>query len=69
MRAQIGDRFLLQTLALLLGEEALAGPVLQEFARAQSLFAGCAVDSHAGLPKRRAIWTSTTSMAMAVMTK
>ena len=39
--AQLGDRFLFQTLVLLLGEEALAGPVLQEFAGAQSLFAGC----------------------------
>ncbi len=58
-----------RTLVLRLGEEALAGPVRQEFAGAQSLFAGCAVESHAGLPKRRAIWTSTTSMATPVTTK
>src|SRR5262249_15359714 len=37
--AQLGDRFLLQTLVLPLGEEALAGPVRQEFAGAQSFFA------------------------------
>ena len=67
--AQFRDRFLLQTLVLLLGEEALADPVRQEFAGAQSLFAGCAVESHAGLPKRRAIWTSATSIATAVTTK
>ena len=41
----------------------------QEFAGAQSLFAGCAVKSHSCLPKRRAIWTSSTSIATAVMTK
>ncbi len=52
------DGFLLQNLVLRLGEEALAGPFRQEFAGAQSLFTGCAVDSHAGLPKRRPIWTS-----------
>ncbi len=67
--AQLRDRFLLQTLVLLLSDEALAGPVRQEFAGAQSLFARCSVESHAGLPKRRAICTSATTMATAVMTK
>ena len=67
--AQFRDRFLLQTLVLRLSEEALADPVRQEFTCAQSLFAGCAVESHAGLPKRRAIWTSATSIATAVKTK
>ena len=37
------------------GEKTFAGPVLQQIAGAQSFFAGCAVGSHASLPKRRAI--------------
>ena len=42
--AELRDGFLFHTLVLRLGEEAFAGPVLQEFAGAQSLFAGCAVE-------------------------
>ena len=49
--AELTDGFLFQTLVLLLGEEALAGPVLQQFAGAQSLFAGCTVESHACPPE------------------
>ena len=67
--AQFGKRFLLQKLVLRLGEEAFASPVCQKFAGAQSFFAGCAVDPHACLPKRRPIWTSTTSIAIPVTTK
>src|SRR6266852_1933870 len=67
--AQIRDGFLFQKLVLRLGEEALADPVRQEFAGAQSLFAGRTVESHAGLPKRRPIWTSTTSIATPLTTK
>ena len=67
--AEIRDGFLFQKLVLCLGEEALAGPILQEFAGAQSLFAGGAVDSHAGLPKRRPIQTSATSIATPLTTK
>src|ERR1019366_1519282 len=67
--AKLRDGFLFQKLVQRLGEEALADPVLQELAGAQSLFAGCTVDSHADLPKRRPIWTSTTSIATPLTTK
>ena len=67
--AELTDGFLFHALVLRFGEETFAGPVLQQIAGAQSFFAGCAVGSHASLPKRRAIWTSITSMATPVTTK
>ena len=67
--AELTDGFLFHALVLRFGEETFAGPVLQQIAGAQSFFAGCAVGSHTSLPKRRAIWTSMTSMATPVTTK
>src|SRR5581483_6009527 len=52
---QVGYGFLLEALVLRLGDVALLSPVRQEFASAESFFAGCRVESHADLPKRRAI--------------
>ena len=69
VRRSSADGFLFHALVLRFGEETFAGPVLQQIAGAQSFFAGCAVGSHASLPKRRAIWTSITSMATPVTTK
>ena len=67
--AQAGDRVLFKALVLLLAEGTVGGPLRQEIAGTQGLFARFRVDSHAGLPKRRAIWTSITIIAIAVSTK
>src|SRR5580693_4900455 len=67
--AKIRDGFFFQKFVLILGEEALAGPVFQERAGAQGFFTGCAVDSQAFLPKRRPIWIRSTSIATPLTTK
>src|SRR5579862_5985474 len=67
--SQLRNRFLFEKLVLLFSEVALAGPVLQQLVGTQSFFAGCTVDPHACLAKRRPIRTSITSIAIPVTTK
>src|SRR5437764_11305298 len=67
--AKFTDGFLFHALILRFGEKTFTGPILQQIAGAQSFLAECAVGPHTSLPKRRAIWTSITSMAAPVTTK